>query len=148
MVNSTYSTKSWHLAPKGGGQRWGKACNKMKTSVSIVLFWGVMKMNTNPQFYKEKRDSTGLVVFGNDKKKTTTRKTRGVNLMNSNPLLKLDIYQLIFHHTLQHNKIIDGKGVLGLILAQTPASLTLGLLPILFRLTTKIEWEKLPLSMI
>ena len=26
---------------KGGRQRWGKACNEMKTSVSIVLFLGL-----------------------------------------------------------------------------------------------------------
>ena len=37
---------------------------------------------------------------------------------------------------------------MGLTLACPPASLILGLLSILLRLTTKIEWEKLPPSTI
>ena len=78
----------------------------------------------------------------------TTRITQDVSLTNSPLPLNLDIYQLSFRHGRRHNKIVIRKGVMGLTLARTQASLTPGLFSILLRLTTEIEWRKLPLSMI
>ena len=78
----------------------------------------------------------------------TTRITQDVNLMNSPLPLNLDIYQFSFRHGRRHNKIVIRKGVMGMTLAHTQASLTPGLLSILLRLTTEIEWGKLPLTTI